>query len=421
MTVKADDSEGGTDTISVTINVTDVEEKPLAPDAPGVSAVTGSTTSLSVTWTAPANTGRPGISSYDFRYKKSTDSDQDWQDGPQNRTGTATTISNLDPDTGYDVQVRATNADGDGPWSGSGTAATNADPDQIGSARIRSVDEDVGTGTRSGVDVGSPVRASDHGSSHTYTLEGTDAGSFTIGSTDGQIRTRSGVNYDYEAQSSYSVTVKSNNGNGGTESIQVTINLNDVLEKPAKPNAPTVENVPGNTRVLYVTWTAPSNTGRPPILHYDLQYQEGGSGPWFNGPQNQTRMNASITGLSPSTLYEVQVRATNADGDGPWSDKGDATTSAALPETCLVSQNGNVRLADGYTPKEGRVEICASNPDTESSNPPPLHLGYGLRRLLDGPGRGRGVQGIGLPQLGADRGPVPAVALRGRDTRLPAR
>ena len=128
VTVKADDSEGGTDTISVTIDLTDVEEKPLAPDAPSVSSVEGSTNSLSVTWTAPTNTGRPSITSYDLQYKKSTETDQDWQDGPQNRSGTTATITGLSGTIDYDVQVRATISDGDGPWSGTGSGTTNADP-----------------------------------------------------------------------------------------------------------------------------------------------------------------------------------------------------------------------------------------------------------------------------------------------------
>ena len=365
VTVKADDGRGGTHTIAVTINVTDVEELPLVPDAPGVSAVSDSSTSLSVTWTAPTNTGRPQIASYDFQYKKSTDSDQDWQDGPQNRTGTTATISSLDPDTSHDVQVRATNADGDSLWSGTGAGTTNAAENPIqGGAVYLSFEEDVGDGTRTGVDIGSPVTASNHGSSHTYTLDGTNKDDFTIGTSDGQVRTRSGMNYDYEAQSSYSVTVEADDGNGGTESILVTINVTDVLEKPT---APTVQNVAGNTRVIYVTWTAPSNTGRPSILHYDLQYREGNSGPWFNGPQDQTGMNASIKDLSPATEYEVQVRATNKDGHGPWSDEGSATTSQPLPATCLASENENIRLADGYTPKEGRVEVCLEDPDNSGS------------------------------------------------------
>ena len=364
VTVKADDGNGGSDTIAVTIDINDLEEKPLEPDAPTVSPVSGRWTNLTVTWEPPTNTGRPSIGSYDLQYKKSTETDQDWQDGSQNVSGTTTDLTSLDASTAYDVQVRATNADGDGPWSDEGIGATGDPPPQIEGSATRSFDEDVGDGTRTGVDVGAPVTASDHGANHSYTLSGTDASSFSIGSSTGQIRTLSGSNYDYETQSSYSAIVDSNDGSGGTEAILVTINVNDVAEKPTKPAAPTVDNLAGNTRVLYVTWTAPSNTGRPPILHYDLQYREAPSGPWYDGPQDEPGLMASITDLSPSTEYDVQVRATNVDGDGLWSDDGSATTSAALPETCLVSENGNSRLADGFTPKEGRVEVCAEDPDT---------------------------------------------------------
>ena len=38
----------------------------------------------------------------------------------------------------------------------------------------------------------------------TYSLEGTDAGSFDIVASSGQIKTKSGVTYDHEAKSSYS-------------------------------------------------------------------------------------------------------------------------------------------------------------------------------------------------------------------------
>ena len=113
VTVKADDQNGGTDTIAVTISVTDVTEKPLAPARPSVSS--GSTTSVNVMWTAPSNTGRPSITSYDLQYREGMTGD--WMDGPQGVTGTSSTIMNLMEDTEYQVQVRATNSDGDGPWS----------------------------------------------------------------------------------------------------------------------------------------------------------------------------------------------------------------------------------------------------------------------------------------------------------------
>ena len=58
VTVTASDGTLTTDA-SVTISVTDVDEPPSAPATPTISAVSGSTTSLSVSWAAPANAGKP--------------------------------------------------------------------------------------------------------------------------------------------------------------------------------------------------------------------------------------------------------------------------------------------------------------------------------------------------------------------------
>ena len=121
--VKADDSNSGTATVTVTITVTDVTEPPAQPLAPSVSPTAGSTTSLDVSWTAPANTGPP-IDNYDLQYQKTTESN--WTNGPQNRTGTSAAIGSLDAGTAYRVQVRATNAEGDSGWSPSGTGTTDA-------------------------------------------------------------------------------------------------------------------------------------------------------------------------------------------------------------------------------------------------------------------------------------------------------
>ena len=83
-------------------------------------------------------------------------------------------------------------------------------------------------------DVGLPVTASDaDNDTLTYSLEGTDAASFQIDSASGQIRTASGVTYDHETKPSYTVTVKAEDGNGGSDTIAVTINLIDVDETPA--------------------------------------------------------------------------------------------------------------------------------------------------------------------------------------------
>ena len=128
--VKADDGKGGTDTVTVTINLTDVDEPPGAPDAPTVTATSGTTTSLDVIWAAPANDGRPPITSYDLRYCAGLPSDCRadgvFTDGPEDVTGMSAIITGLEEGTTYQVQVRANNAEGDSGWSdpgGGGTAA----------------------------------------------------------------------------------------------------------------------------------------------------------------------------------------------------------------------------------------------------------------------------------------------------------
>ena len=320
--VKADDGNGGTDTIAVTITVTDVDEPPGQPAAPSVSATAGSTTSLDVTWTAPTNTG-PAIASYDLQYRAGTSGN--FTNGPQNVTGTSAAIGSLMASTSHQVQVRATNAEGDGDWSFAGTGRTgNHAPVFSGSTAARSVAEN----TAAGQNVGAVLTATDADSDTLiYTLEGADAASFGILSASGQIQTRTGVTYNHEAKSTHTVVVKADDGNGGTDTIAVTITVTDVDEPPGRPAAPTVSATAGSTTSLDVTWTAPTNTG-PAIASYDLQYRAGTSGNFTNGPQNVTGTSAAIGSLAADTSYEVQVRATNAEGDGDWSVAGTGRTTA---------------------------------------------------------------------------------------------
>ena len=99
-----------------------------------------------------------------------------------------------------------------------------------GTTTTRAVPENSAAGTN----MGDPVAATDAdmGDILEYSLEGTDASSFTIVSTSGQIQT--GAALDYETKSSYSVTVKVEDDEDTKRSatIAVTINVEDVNEKP---------------------------------------------------------------------------------------------------------------------------------------------------------------------------------------------
>ena len=115
---------------------------------------------------------------------------------------------------------------------------------------------------------------------------------------------------------------------------------------PGKPTAPTVTATSGSTTSLDVGWTAPANTG-PPISGYDLQYRAGTSGDFTDGPQDvaATSTSTMIASLQAGTSYQVQVRASNAAGDGAWSDAGTGETAAAAANNAPVADAGDDQTA----------------------------------------------------------------------------
>ncbi len=172
-----------------------------------------------------------------------------------------------------------------------------------------------------GVDIGAPVSATDSdGGTVTYTLEGTDPGSFEIDGGTGQISTKS-ITYDHEAKSAYSVTVRASDGQGGSNTRVVEITVDDVAEPPPAPGAPTVSaaSMMGHTS-LDVSWSAPDTTGRPDVSDYDVQYKVQSETGWSDWTFAGTGTMTTITGLMPGVNYDVRVGAKNDEGGPTWSD-----------------------------------------------------------------------------------------------------
>ena len=76
-----------------------------------------------------------------------------------------------------------------------------------------------------------------------YTLEGTEAASLEIVSTDGQTGTKSGVTCDRDAKSGYSMTVEADRGDGGGDTNAITTIAIDVDESPSTHPAPMLVDV----------------------------------------------------------------------------------------------------------------------------------------------------------------------------------
>ena len=315
---------------TITVTVTDVAgEAPGVPAVPTVSAA--GVTSVTAGWTAPANAGPP-VTDYDYRYRV-TSPQGSWTEV----TGTAitalsATITGLAEDTGYDVQVRATNAEGTSGWSDSGSGSTdaNAAPAFTSAATFDAAENQTAVGT---------VAASDGDADDSvtgYTIQGgADRSKFSIVEASGVLTFASAPNFeapaDADADNAYVVVVRAASGTGArakTADQTITVTVTDVAgEAPGVPAVPTV-SAAGVTSVT-AGWTAPANAG-PPVTDYDYRYRvTSPQGSWTEVTGTAiTALSATITGLAEDTGYDVQVRATNAEGTSGWSDSGSGSTDA---------------------------------------------------------------------------------------------
>ena len=388
--VKVDDGQGASIFREFTISIQDVKEPPSVPSTPRVTATKDSGKKLDVTWSEPSNTGPP-ITDYDVQYREVGGSDENWKKWPHGadsatdatgNTTVKTMITGLDPRTTYEVEVRASNAEGTSGWSSAGRGTTNASNlrpsfDATTSLVTLSVDEN----TRAGQNVGSPVSATDNdGNRLTYTLEGPGTASFTILSSSGQIRTKSSsLNHEAEechyvddggSVCRYSVTVKVDDGQRKGNSVaakSVTIEVADVDELPTVRTAPRVVGIPGSTSSVRVTWDEPVNTG-PGITDYDVQYGVAGSGGFTDWTHQGADMSTIITGLAAGTRYEVRVRARSDEGVSDYSRSGTGSPNPDVANRNPVFSGGARTLSVAEDTPSGDTigdPITATDPDDD--------------------------------------------------------
>ena len=317
---------------TITVTVTDeAGEAPGAPATPTVSSA--SVSSVTVAWAAPSNAGPP-ITDYDYRYRVKTPRGPWTEVTTTPIPGLSATITGLAENTEYEVQVRATNAEGTGDWSdppGSGSTDANAAPSFTSSATYDAVENQTAVGTVAASD-------GDAGDSVTgYAIEGgADQSQFTIVEATGELAFTSAPNFeaaaDADTDNDYVVVVRATSGTGAREKTAdqtITVTVTDEAgEAPGAPATPTVSSA--SVSSVTVAWAAPSNAG-PPITDYDYRYRvKTPRGPWTEVTTTPIPgLSATITGLAENTEYEVQVRATNAEGTGDWSDPpGSGSTDA---------------------------------------------------------------------------------------------
>ena len=201
----------------------------------------------------------------------------------------------------------------------------------------------------------------------TWSVEGDDGGLFEIDAATGVLTM---VERDYErpadadADNVYAVTVKATDTGSASATVDFTVTVTDVTEPPAKPNAPSVRPLGGTVGALGASWTPPREGGGPETETYDVQWREGTTGGWTDGPQDWQSMSTEIHGLTVGAMHQVRVRATNAEGDSVWSEP----------------QNGDTAAADAFTGRFVRVPGMHSGAVTlpPQARPPNLPITVGI-------------------------------------------
>ena len=202
--------------------------------------------------------------------------------------------------------------------------------------------------TASGTNIGLPVAATDADTTAeipdvlTYSLSGTDVTSFSIVPTTGQLQTKASL--DFETQRSYSVTVSVSDGNGGTDSISVTINVTDLSEDGVN-DAPVFTDGDSTYRLIESQPDAGENVGDPitatdmnnDTLTYTLSGTHAGR---FTIDSETGQLKVSRGGIGFGYFVDAfrksTVTVTVSDGNGG--------TDAITVDVHLISVHGTMRI-----------------------------------------------------------------------------
>ena len=309
VTVTATDTSGASATITVTINVVAANTAPEFP-----ASETGAR-SVSESAAAGANIGAPvaaGDTPGDTLTYTLGGADAASFDIVAT-SGQLQTKAALDSATksSYVVTVTATDTSG---ASATITVTINVVAENTppvfpaSETGARSVPE----GTVADTDIGAPVEAEDPGDTLTYTLGGTDAASFDIVATSGQLQTKAAL--DSATKSSYVVTVTATDTSGASATITVTINVVAANTAPEFPASETGARSVSESAAAGANIGAPVAAGDTPgdTLTYTLGGADAAS---FDivATSGQLQTKAALDSATKSS-YVVTVTATDTSG-----------------------------------------------------------------------------------------------------------
>ncbi|WP_419553815.1 fibronectin type III domain-containing protein [Candidatus Poriferisodalis sp.] len=344
---------------------TDTGTAQTEPGMPFIGAVTPGDRALSITWSAPVDTGGFDITSYNLRYIPSDAPDKDDDDNWEEKIGIWSsdtleyTLDSLTNGVEYEVEVRAVTFAGAGPWSGTlfGTPRTTSSAPTINS--VIPGDRALTVAWSAPDDTGGSLITS-------YNLRYIPSNA--PGNTDWTVKSSvwsfgalvhtldsltSGVSYDVQVQAV-------NAAGDGRWSDTVVGTLQTI------PKAPTINSVIPDNQALTVAWSAPSDNGGSAVTSYDLGYIRSNAlnkddDNWEEkiGIWSSDTLEYTLDSLTNGVRYDVRLRAVNAVDEGSWSAAASATPQTAPGAPAI----------DRFTSGDRALAVSWFAPDDDGGSP----------------------------------------------------
>jgi titin len=322
------------------------------PAAPTALAATPSDGAVSLTWSAPANTGGSSITGYAIEL--SSTSGSSWTTAIAN-TGTSVTaavITGLTNGINYVFRVSALNAVGISAASATASSTPATIPGTVVSITPMPGDGAVLlTWNAPTTDGGSVVSS--------YNIERSLDGLNWIVVVSGVVGTSTTIS-NLTNGTAYWFRVSAVNavGSGGASAPVVTV-------PAARPGAPTgVTAVAGDTQIV-LSWVAPASNGGSPLTGYTVEYRLAAASTWTTAVSGVVGLSATVDGLTNGSTYIFRVSAVNAidaNAANPVSAVPTGAPSAPSGITAIAgdgeaSLNWTAPILNGGTPITGyRVE-----------------------------------------------------------------
>ncbi len=339
VTITAEDEEGLTGSLFVSVTVTDVEEA-------GVVTIQPKRGWDGTSFQAELDDDDTVVGSVDWQWQRSSNRSS-WGDISG---ATASSYTAGADDVNQYLRAVATYEDD----RGSGKEASAALAGRIGDSANRPATNNapefaetppatrsVGQGTSAGRNIGAPVRATDDdtGDILVYSLGGSDAGLFDIDPATGQLKTSAVLDYDSEGTNTYEVQVRVHDGFDPSylpstivdATITVTITVTEVAQRSSggggggggqpAPIVPQFVDGPSTTRLLTVTAQPGDAVGDPVAATHrnndDLTYTLSGTDAsvfTVDAETGQLSLGEGVT-LTLGQTFTVNLTATDESGD----------------------------------------------------------------------------------------------------------